>query len=85
MGAKAGETALALLDAGTATGGRMRAVLDPELAGVPVVGVGAADWLARLHAAGCATALARPLVAGALSAALAASLSLAPAAIRGGR
>ncbi|MDD1669763.1 MAG: TldD/PmbA family protein [Methanomicrobiales archaeon] len=34
MGTKAGETALALLDAGTAKGGRMRAVLDPELAGV---------------------------------------------------
>ena len=34
MGVKAGETALALLDAGTAKGGRMRAVLDPELAGV---------------------------------------------------
>ncbi|HMA04937.1 MAG TPA: TldD/PmbA family protein [Methanomicrobiales archaeon] len=33
-GAKAGETALALLNAGTAKGGRMRAVLDPELAGV---------------------------------------------------
>ena len=34
LGAKAGETAIALLDAGTAKGGRMRAVLDPELAGV---------------------------------------------------
>ena len=34
MGRKAGETALALLDAGLAKGGRMRAVLDPELAGV---------------------------------------------------
>jgi TldD protein len=34
LGIKAGETALALLDAGTAKGGRMRAVLDPELAGV---------------------------------------------------
>jgi len=34
MGVKAGETALALLDAGVAKGGRMRAVLDPELAGV---------------------------------------------------
>jgi len=33
-GVKAGETALALLDAGAAKGGRMRAVLDPELAGV---------------------------------------------------
>ncbi|HVN66696.1 MAG TPA: TldD/PmbA family protein [Methanomicrobiales archaeon] len=34
LGVKAGETALALLDAGLAKGGRMRAVLDPELAGV---------------------------------------------------
>jgi TldD protein len=34
LGAKAGETAVALLDAGMAKGGRMRAVLDPELAGV---------------------------------------------------
>jgi TldD protein len=34
QGVKAGETALALLDAGLAKGGRMRAVLDPELAGV---------------------------------------------------
>jgi len=34
MGVKAGETALALLDAGAAKGGKMRAVLDPELAGV---------------------------------------------------
>jgi len=34
LGAKAGETAIALLDAGTAKGGRMRAVLDPELARV---------------------------------------------------
>jgi TldD protein len=34
LGAKAGGTALALLDAGIAKGGRMRAVLDPELAGV---------------------------------------------------
>jgi len=34
LGVKAGETALALLDAGIAKGGRMRAVLDPELAGV---------------------------------------------------
>jgi TldD protein len=34
QGVKAAETALALLDAGLAKGGRMRAVLDPELAGV---------------------------------------------------
>ena len=34
MGVKAAGTALALLDAGAAKGGRMRAVLDPELAGV---------------------------------------------------
>ncbi|MDD1662436.1 MAG: TldD/PmbA family protein, partial [Methanomicrobiales archaeon] len=34
MAVKAAETALALLDAGLAKGGRMRAVLDPELAGV---------------------------------------------------
>jgi TldD protein len=34
LGVKAGETAVALLDAGIAKGGRMRAVLDPELAGV---------------------------------------------------
>lgn len=34
LGVRAGETALALLDAGMAKGGRMRAVLDPELAGV---------------------------------------------------
>ncbi|WP_298665396.1 TldD/PmbA family protein [uncultured Methanofollis sp.] len=34
MGEKAAQTALALLDAKAAKGGRMRAVLDPELAGV---------------------------------------------------
>ena len=34
MGVKAGETALALLKAGAVKGGKMRAVLDPELAGV---------------------------------------------------
>ena len=33
MGVKAGETALALLDAGAAKGGKMRAVLDPESRG----------------------------------------------------
>ena len=34
MGVKAANTAVALLDARAAKGGRMRAVLDPELAGV---------------------------------------------------
>lgn len=34
LGRKAAETALALLDAGAAKGGRMNAILDPELAGV---------------------------------------------------
>ncbi len=34
MGRKAAETAVALLDAGSIKGGEMRAVLDPELAGV---------------------------------------------------
>lgn len=58
---------------------------DPELSGVPVVGIGAADWVARLRAGGCAAALARPLVEGALSGALASALSLAPAVGRGGR
>ncbi len=34
MGKKAADVAVSLLDAGTAKGGKMRAVLDPELAGV---------------------------------------------------
>jgi TldD protein len=34
MGRKAAETAVALLDAGAAKGGKMHAILDPELAGV---------------------------------------------------
>jgi len=34
LGRKAAETAISLLDAGAAKGGRMNAVLDPELAGV---------------------------------------------------
>ncbi len=48
---------------------------DREAAGVPVVGVGAADWAARLQASGCAAALGRPLAEGALAAALSRALS----------
>jgi len=49
---------------------------DHDLADVPVVAVGAADWTARLEGAGCQAALARPTGDGALAAALAQALSL---------
>lgn len=55
---------------------------DPELATVPVVTVGHAEWAARLRAAGCATAVASPLPDGAVLAAALQVLSLASAATR---
>lgn len=54
---------------------------DRDLADVPVVAVGAADWAARLQGAGCQAALARPTGDGALAAALAQALSLAVSAV----
>ncbi|HEU4383851.1 MAG TPA: helix-turn-helix domain-containing protein [Anaeromyxobacteraceae bacterium] len=48
---------------------------DRESGGVPVVGVGSADWGARLQASGCAAAVGRPLSDGVLSAALSQALS----------
>ncbi len=50
---------------------------DQELAAVPVVAVGQADWLARLEAAGCTRAVGRPLLDGTLVAAAAAVLKIA--------
>jgi len=54
---------------------------DSELAHVPVVAVGAAEWAARLQGAGCHAALARPTGDGALAAALSRALSLATAGV----
>lgn len=45
--------------------------LDRELADVPVVGIGREDWHDGLRAAGCAAAVAEPLVEGALREAVA--------------
>jgi excisionase family DNA binding protein len=60
--------------------------LDRDLADVPVVAVGAAEWVARLQGAGCHSALARPTGDGALAAALAQALAIAiPAAPRRSR
>ena len=54
---------------------------DRDLADVPVVAVGAADWAARLKGAGCQAALSRPTGDGALAAALSQALSLAISAV----
>lgn len=48
---------------------------DREVGAVPVVGVGSADWGARLQASGCASALGRPLAEGALAGAVSRALS----------
>jgi excisionase family DNA binding protein len=59
---------------------------DREVAAVPVVAVGAAEWSARLRASGCAAALDRTLLDGALPGAVAQALSIAvPAASRRAR
>ena len=53
----------------------LRAVrTDRELSAVPVVGVGHADWLDGLRAAGCAVAISGPVGDGALPAAVAEAL-----------
>ncbi len=54
---------------------------DRDLADVPVVAVGAADWAARLKGAGCQAALSRPTGDGALAAALSQALSLVVSAV----
>ena len=58
-------------------GGETLAALraDRDAGGVPVVGVGSADWGTRLQASGCATTLGRPPGDGALAAALSQVLS----------
>ncbi len=59
---------------------------DREAAAVPVVGVGASEWGARLRASGCAAALGRPLPEGALAVAVSQALSGAVLAVpRGAR
>ena len=55
---------------------------DRDLAGVPVVAVGAADWIQRLQAEGATAALPRPLAAGALVGTAHAALASAVAASR---
>jgi excisionase family DNA binding protein len=55
---------------------------DPGLAAVPVVAVAPPEWTPRLRASGCVATLAPPLAEGALAAAAAQVLSLAPAALR---
>jgi excisionase family DNA binding protein len=59
---------LIVLSAGAADGGELLPALrsDRELAGVPVVGVGLADWAERLALAGCNAVLSRPVADGAL-------------------
>lgn len=52
--------------------------LDRELAGVPVVAIGRAEWVDALREAGCTVAIARPLAAGALVEAVAKALEPAP-------
>ena len=66
-----------VLVAETPDGGETLAGLraDREVGEVPVVGVGSSDWGARLQASGCAAALGRPLVEGALSAAVSQAFS----------
>jgi excisionase family DNA binding protein len=55
---------------------------DRELAAVPVVAVGASDWIPRLQAAGATAAVARPLAAGVLAGTAQAALASAVAAPR---
>lgn len=77
-----------VLAAESSDGGETLAGLraDRDAGAVPVVGVGAAEWSARLRASGCATALGRPLLDGALPAAVSQVLSIAvPAAPRRAR
>jgi excisionase family DNA binding protein len=57
---------------------------DPELAAVPVVAIGHAEWGARLRAAGAGAALALPVGDGQLAAAAAQALALVSAAARRG-
>ena len=52
---------------------------DPELSGVPVVGVGLADWAERLATSGCSVVLTRPLADGDLVKATAQALGQLPA------
>ncbi len=55
---------------------------DRELVAVPIVAIAPAEWAARLTAAGCGAAIARPPRDGALAAAASSALDLAPAARR---
>jgi excisionase family DNA binding protein len=54
---------------------------DRELSGIPVVGLGLADWTDRLGDGGCTVVLSRPLAEGALVKAARQALGTAPAAI----
>jgi excisionase family DNA binding protein len=56
---------------------------DREMSAIPVVGIGAGEWLDALVDAGCAAALKRPLADGALAEAAAAALAPAPRRRRG--
>jgi excisionase family DNA binding protein len=68
---------LVVLSAGTADGGELLPALrsDRELSGVPVVGVGLADWAERGARAGCNAVLTRPVADGALLKAAAEALA----------
>ena len=74
-----------LLAAG-ADGGETLAGLraDPELAAIPVVAIGPAEWAARLRSAGAALVLSPPFGDGALVAAASQALSLVAVASRRG-
>jgi excisionase family DNA binding protein len=73
-----------VLVAGAADGGETLAGLrgDPELAAIPVVAVGPAEWAPRLRSAGAALVLSPPIGDGALVAAASQALSLVAAAAR---
>ncbi|HEY6098511.1 MAG TPA: helix-turn-helix domain-containing protein [Anaeromyxobacter sp.] len=68
-----------VLHAASADGGEILKALrlDREIAQVPVVGVGRAEWRDALREAGCAAVVADPLAAGALGEAVAQALAAA--------
>jgi len=69
-----------LVPAGADGGGDLAALrADRELSGLPVIGVGLADWIDPLRAAGCTAVLSRPLPEGALPEAVGQALGRAPA------
>jgi excisionase family DNA binding protein len=75
-----------VLLAAAADGGETLAGLraDPELAAIPVVAIGPAEWAARLRSAGAALVLSPPFGDGALVAAASQALSLVAVASRRG-